>query len=109
MFDNLREMGNSLFDDEPKEPKKKKMVLRFRWPIRYKRDFSDDPLQDKLAEYLEWGGVASLEDIVLTPGERQETAYLVRVFVQDAEGKEYVVGIPEFLKTFNKELRQKSR
>ncbi len=107
MFDNLRDLDPSFYEEGPEEPNKpsvkKKKVLRFRWPIR---NISDDPLRERLLEFMERGEITPLEEIEVEDLHRGK-AHLVRVFVEDADGREYAVPIPEFLKTLNKELRRK--
>ncbi len=117
MFDNLRDLDPSFYEEGPEEPNKppvkKKKVLHFRWPIHNILKWSpkypnDDPLQERLLEFMERGDVTPLEEIEVEDLHRGK-AYLVRVFVEDADGREYAVPIPEFLKTLNKELRRKIR
>lgn len=107
MFDNLRDPASSFLEEELEELNKspQKRVLRFRWPIY---NISNAPLQERLLEFIERGEVISLEEIEAEDLPRSK-AYLVRVFVEDADGRKYAAPIPEFLKNFNRELRKKKR
>jgi hypothetical protein len=117
MFDNLRDYDPSFYEEGPDEPSqppvKKKKVLRFRWPIHNILKWSpqypdDDPLQERLLEFMERGEVTPLEELEVEDLHRGR-AYLVRVFVEDADGRKYVAPIPQSLKDFNRELRKKNR
>ncbi len=97
MFDNLKDLDldDFLEDQEaekpPKTPQKIKKILRLHSPI-YKY-VSEDPLQERLAEFIIWGNLQQGINI----DNPHKTVYLVRAFVRDSDNSEYSIRIPKYL------------
>lgn len=113
MFDNLRDLDpDDFFEDQEiekvqKTPQKTKKVLRFRSPIyidivrtrvekRIEKLLNDDPLQARLAEFIQReSSQVSLD--VDDVNELRKTVHFVRAFVRDSDNHEYSIRVPKYL------------